>query len=94
MRLLRHEQIAITNLLEKHISTTGYQLIKRKGWVYIQIHQHTFAFHRKKSVEIVGGKFEGRFQYFIRQDGTQLSVTDFDAVLSFLQDWVTTILNE
>lgn len=94
MRLLRHEQIAITNLLEKHISSTVYQLIKKKGWVYIQIHQHTFAFHRKKLVEIVGGKFEDRYQYFIKQDGTQRSVTDFDAVLSSLQGWVVSILNE
>ena len=82
MRLLAEEQIHISKLLDKYNLSDQYQLFKKRGWVYIEISGLSFAFHRKKSVQLIQGHFEDLFQYFVRIDKSAKHVDGFSGILN------------
>ena len=82
MRLLAEEQIHISKLLDKYNLSDQYQLFKKRGCVYIEISGHSFAFHRKKSVQLIEGHFEDLNQYFVRIDKSAKHVDGFNGVLT------------
>jgi hypothetical protein len=88
MRLLPEEQVIISKLLEKYNLSDQYQLVKKRGWVHIQIDDKTFAFHRKKYSQLIQGQFEDQYQYFVRIDMQAKSVNGFSEVLNELAIWL------
>ena len=91
MRLLQGEQAEISKLLEKYNLSDQYQLIKKRGWVHIQIDDKTFAFHRKKSVQLIQGKFEEKIQYYVQSDKPAKPVNGFSEVIEQLSEWLNTL---
>ena len=71
-----------------------YLLVKRKGWVHIEIKENTFAFHRKESVRLIEGEFLEVFLYFIRSDKPANPVNGFAEVMEQLATWLKSTLEE
>lgn len=88
MRFLASENIEITQTLNKYYERDSYVLIKRKGWVHIEIGPNIFAFHRKKSSILKDGKFEDKIQYFVRLKKNEHPVNGFPEVIVELNQWL------
>lgn len=88
MRLLAEEQKEIMKLMDRYDLDGQYELVKRKGWVYVNIKGCSFAFHRKKTTEIVNGKFENKLQYFVRVDNSMQPFEHLSQVIEKLDQWV------
>lgn len=89
MRLLPKEHEEITKVLDQQYRTDQYLLVKRRGWVYIEIKENTFAFHRKKSAQLNQDNFEDKFQYFVRANKSTKPVENFAEVVEALSEWLT-----
>lgn len=88
MRFLASENIEITQTLNKYYERDSYVLIKRKGWVHIEIGPNTFAFHRKKTSILNQGKFEDKIQYYVRMKKNVRPVNGFSEVIFELNLWL------
>ena len=88
MRLLASEHTEITKVLKKYYETEDYSLVKRRGWVYIEIGEKTFAFHRKKTLQLSQGIFEEKIQYFVRMEKDVQPADGFPEVIVKLTQWL------
>lgn len=88
MRLLPGEQAEILKLLDQYDLSDQYILVKRRGWIHIEIYGNMFAFHRKKSAQLIQGKFEDQFHYFVRINTQAKSVNGFSEVLKEFAIWL------
>ncbi len=88
MKLLPDEYQAIHSLLDQYGHANEHLLVKKKGWLHIEIKGETFAFHRKDSTEIIEGKFINQLYYLIRIAGNQKSVESFNEVIKELEKWL------
>ena len=95
MRLLSGEQKEISRLMDQLNLSDQSLLVKRKGWVHIEINDCTFAFYRKKSVRLIEDKFIEKIQYFIRLDKlAKKPVKGFSEVMEQLATWLKSSLKE
>ena len=91
MRLLASEQKSIHKIMVEHDLSDRYLLVKRRGWVLVQVGESTFAFHRKDIAHIEGGKFRNSRQYFVRIEKEERSVKDFSEVEAELDLWLASL---
>lgn len=89
MKLLVKESEEIKKILEGRSGIRdSYSLFKRKAWVYIQVEDVTFAFHRKTSSMLKNGQFIKHLQYFVKIETQKKTVKDFSSVLLELTNWL------
>lgn len=87
MRLLSNEHTDIIEILKKEGLEKRASLVKKKGWVHIEIEQQSFMFHRKKVSSLVDGQFQDLFQYFIRKEKGIGELNSWSAVVDSLEIW-------
>ena len=88
MRLKSSEAVEIANLMEKYQQGENYILVKKKGWVFVDLNSKLFGFHRKTSEKLIHGKFLNEDKYYVNSDGTKREVVDFSVVLAKLEQWI------
>ncbi|MFT6866196.1 MAG: 23S rRNA A2030 N6-methylase RlmJ [Cyclobacteriaceae bacterium] len=88
MRFLSLEHKDIMGLLIKLNLTNKAKFVKRKGWVYIEIDQQSFAYHRKKESLLIDGQFEDRIEFFMVCNGKRKSLNTWEEVLINFKDWL------
>ena len=88
MRFLQKEFSDISNLIDRYDLKDQYVLVKRKGWVFVEIHGKSFGFHRKETSNLINGKFEHENKYFIRIDKNEQPAKRFTQVLEQLEEWL------
>ena len=93
MRLLTSEHKAIHAIMKKHGLTDQYLLVKRRGWVIVQVGEKTFSFHRKDLALIEKGNFKKSRQYFVKVEKKKDQVNDFSEVKKALESWMISIKN-
>lgn len=87
MKLLKQEHNDLANLFESlGIHKGAYLLSKKAGWVriYIDGKPIEFAYHHKKSSELVNGQFTFKVQYFVRKNNKESRVENWTVVLEQL----------
>ena len=88
MKLLPEEYQAIHSLLDQHGYVNDHLLVKKKGWLHIDINGNVFSFHRKDSTEIIEGKFVSHQYYLIRVCEIEKRVAEFKDVKKELEIWL------
>lgn len=88
MKLLKKEYQELINLVEKHKLNEQYEVVKKKGWVYINIVKKSFAFHRKTSSKIINGKFVNKNVYYVNTGNGKQQVEDFVDMLTKFDEWL------
>ena len=89
MKLLARESNKIKEVLEeKYGLKDSYTLVKKKGWVYIDVKGHKFAFHRKDISTILDGKLVVQNQYYIKLPDKQKPVEGLNQVLVEISKWI------
>lgn len=88
MKLLPEEINEILVLIDQYNFRDKYSLVKRKGWVFIEINGDGFAFHRKKKTTLKEGEFIDSTHYFVRVNKNEYAVDDFNQVLPYLSQWL------
>ncbi|GEM_PF-3593487 len=87
MRLLNEEYQEISKMMNDF--GLPFELVKRKGWIHIEVNGKLFAFHRKKKSDLREGKFTDSIHYFIRREGkSEQKVADFQKVMDMLNEWL------
>jgi len=88
MRFLQKEFNDISNLIDRYDLKDQYVLVKRKGWVFVEIHCNSFGFHRKETSILIDGKLEFENKYFVRIDKNEQPAERFTQVLEQLEEWL------
>lgn len=88
MKFLDDEHRVISRVLNEAQLAESYQLIKSKGWVYIEIGQNSFGFHRDTISELIEGKLVTRNCYQVRHLTDTIECNDLSEVISQLKSWV------
>ena len=88
MRLLAHEHQQILELLLVYNQEGNHQLVKRKGWVFVEINGQSYSFHRKKMTTLVDGQFTDQLVYYVKDGGEVEKVESFEEVLESMKQWL------
>ena len=89
MKLLTRESNEITEVLENRYGLkNAYTLVKKKGWVHIEMKGHKFAFHRKDISTILDGKLVVQNQYYVKILDKQKPVEGLNQVLVEISKWI------
>jgi hypothetical protein len=88
MRFLQEEFNDISNLIDRYDLNDQYALVKRKGWVFVEIHGKSFGFYRKETSSLINGKLEYKNKYFICIDKNEQLFESFTQVLKQLEKWL------
>ena len=94
MKFLDHEyRDIVTTLTDQHITSSQFHFIKKRGWLYIDIHNtsKTFAFLRKDITVLFDGEFEVDVTYQVRVNDNEWSMRTWDEVLDYLKSWLESI---
>ncbi|MDH3244999.1 MAG: hypothetical protein OEM26_10315 [Saprospiraceae bacterium] len=91
MRLLAREHRDLLSALRQVGAGEGqFAFRKKSGWFNIDLKKPgtTFAFHRKKTTQLIDGQFEDSVKYRIRHDHKIREVAKWTEVLSAFQIWL------
>jgi len=88
MRLRISESNAIADIMSQYKLSGRYNLVKRRGWVFLELGHQSFQFHRKNTQELIDGKFQEREEYFVKNNHEKISVQRFDQVMNHLEKWI------
>ena len=90
MQLHLAEHRDLMNCLHKAGVASGVRLVKRKGWVFIDIGARSFAFHRKKVTRLANGKFADSNEYYVNHPKVPVKVAGWTQVIEKLEEWLGT----
>ena len=88
MQLHLAEHRDLMNCLEKAGVAADARLVKRKGWVFITVHDKSFAFHRKKVTRLELGRFTDGFEYYVNYPQAPVKVEGWQQVIERLEEWL------
>ncbi|MEO9474886.1 MAG: hypothetical protein ABJG41_05115 [Cyclobacteriaceae bacterium] len=91
MRLLPVEHEDIDKLLAKYELAEKVQLVKRKGWLFLEIGSESFAFHRKQETNLIGGQFCDHYVYYVKSGGDAEEFKYWREVKAKLAGWLAAI---
>lgn len=91
MRLLPVEHEDIDKLLTEHGLAERVLLVKRKGWLHLEIGGKSFAFHRKQETNLIGGQFCDHYIYYVKAGGETAEFKYWRQVKAKLMEWLATI---
>lgn len=86
LHLKEHEDIF--GCLRRRGLESGVQLVKRKGWVFIQLQGKSFAFHRKKVTWLESGRFVDGHEYYVNYPQKPVKVDGWEEVIEKLTAWL------
>ena len=88
MRLRTSEANGIAKVMTKYQPGLNYILIKKRGWVIIEIESTSFSFHRITTQKLINGIFKREDQYFVKTGKSKKPVESFRIVLERLEHWL------
>lgn len=94
MKLLKREQEDLFQVLRQYGIDQHFHLTKQKGWVIIKHpndHQGTFAFHRKETSSLEGGRLIVKSNYSIKAKGQIDEISNWPEVIAKFSDWLMSI---
>ncbi|MEP4533223.1 MAG: hypothetical protein ABJ004_09055 [Cyclobacteriaceae bacterium] len=91
MQLLPVEHEDIDKLLVEQGLTEKVMLVKRKGWLHLEIGDKNFAFHRKQETNLIGGQFCDHYIYYVKAEGETAEFKYWRQVRARLSEWLATI---
>lgn len=88
MQLHLAEHRDLMKCLHKAGVAAGVRLVKRKGWVFINIQGKSFAFHRKKVTRLENGTFTDSHEYYVNYPQAPVKVEGWQQVVERLEEWL------
>lgn len=88
MQLHQTEYSDIKELLRRWQMTEAASFVKRKGWVFIELKGHSFAFHRKKVTKLENGRFIDSSEYYTNFPQKPAKVDGWPEVIQQMEEWM------